>query len=148
MKSVTVRWKPEAGRFEALGGHQEFPIPVNAPHGDGPATGFSPAELLLAGCAACSAWDVVEILRKGRQPLEGLEVEARGTQMEERPFAYTDILLVYRAHGAGLDRRHVERAVTLSVERYCSVINTVTGVAEVTTRVDLDEDASPVATVA
>ncbi|HEX5465926.1 MAG TPA: OsmC family protein [Candidatus Limnocylindrales bacterium] len=148
MKRVVVAWRPAAGRFEAVGGHADFPIAVNAPHGEGPATGFSAAELLLAGCAACSAWDVVEILRKARQPLVGLEVEAVGTQMDERPFAFIGVELIYRAQGPRLDRRRVEHAVHLSVERYCSVINTITGVATVTTRVELDEVTDPAATVA
>jgi putative redox protein len=140
MKSVTVSWHPEDGRFEALGGATAYPIPVNAPHGEGPPTGFSPAELLLAGAAACSAWDVVEILRKARQPLEHLEVVAEGRQQEERPYAFVAVELVYRARGDGLKRERVEHAVKLSVERYCSVIGTIVGVAEVTTRVELGED--------
>ena len=139
MKNVTLSWQREAGRFEAIGGHRAFPIPINAPHGDGPATGFSPAELLLASAAACSAWDVVEILRKARQPLDDLQVEAHGRQQEERPYAFVEVELVFQAHGEGLDRRRVEHAVALSVERYCSVINTISGVARVTTRVEMIE---------
>jgi putative redox protein len=141
MRTVTMSWQPEAGRFEAIGGHEGFPVAINAPH-PGDASGFSPADLLLAAAGSCSAWDVVEILRKARQPLEGLEVQVGGVQDEASPHAFRDVELVYVARGAGLDRRQVERAVQLSVDRYCAVIATIRGVAKIATRVEVDE-ASP-----
>ena len=145
MKTVTLTWQPDRDRFEAAGGHAGQSVRINAPHGDGPPAGFSAAELLLAAAAGCSAWDVVEILRKQRQTLSGLEVAVHGTQASSPPNQFTDVELAYTAHGTGLDAAKVERAVLLSVERYCSVINTIRGVARIATRVEIVEATTPAA---
>ncbi|MGZ3585721.1 MAG: OsmC family protein [Candidatus Limnocylindrales bacterium] len=141
MKTVTVSWQPEADRFEAHGGHRDQRIRVNAPH-EGPATGFSPAELLLAGAGACSAWDVVEILRKQHQPLTSLTVSVEGHQHEGPPHQFERVELIFRATGHGLDASKVQRAVALSEERYCSVVASLRGAVQVSCRVEVAEAAA------
>jgi putative redox protein len=139
MKVVTVTWEPGADRFEAFGTHPGHGIRINAPHEDGPPTGFSASELLLAAAGSCSAWDVIEILRKKRQPVRGVQVEVSGEQAADHPNAFVRITLIYRVSGDRLDRAAVERAVQLSAERYCPVIATVRGVAEVATEIELSD---------
>ena len=139
MKRVSVSWQPEHGRFIAEGGHRGQTIVINAPADTPEANGFSASELLLAGAASCSAWDVIDILRKQRQPVERLQVEIRGEQDSKPPWPYLRIELVYRAGGKGLSRAAVERAADLSVEKYCAVLATVRGVARVSHRVEIDE---------
>ena len=141
MKTVLVRWQPEADRFEAEGGLRGHLVRINAPHEGRPA-GFSASELLLAAAGACSAWDVVEILRKQRQDLTALEVSVEGEQLDAPPFAFTNVALVFRASGHGLDPVKVQRAVEMSEERYCSVIATIRGVAQVTCRSEVAEAAA------
>jgi len=140
MRNVTVAWQPAAERFEAQGGHALHPIHINAPH-EGAATGFSPADLLLAAAGSCAAWDVVEILRKQRQQLSALSVSVRGRQGGGPPHEFEDVELVFEAAGRGLDPRKVERAVALSETRYCSVLATIRGVARVSCRVEVREAA-------
>lgn len=145
MKRVSVAWQPDQGRFEATGSHLAYPIAINAPH-DGEVQGFSASELLLASLGSCSAWDVVEILRKKRQPLAGIEVRVEGEQAPDAPWPFVRLEVVYRVTGSGLDRTAVDHAVRLSSERYCCVIATVSGVATVTTRIefaDADEAIQP-----
>jgi putative redox protein len=141
VKVVSVTWQPEADRFEASGTHKGQRILANAPH-EGPPTGFSPSELLLAAAGSCSGWDVIDVLRKKRQPITGVEVEVRGEQPADYPKPFTRITLVYRVTGRGLDRAAVERAVQLSAERYCPVIATVRGVAQIMTEIELRDDTS------
>ena len=141
MKTVLVTWQPEADRFEAQGGLQGHLVHINAPHEGRPA-GFSASELLLAAAGACSAWDVVEILRKQRQDLTALEVSVEGEQLGDPPFPFTRVDLVFRASGHGLDPVKVQRAVAMSEERYCSVIATIRGVAQVTCRSEVAEAAA------
>lgn len=86
--------------------------------------GLKPSDLLLLGVASCSAYDVVTILRKQRQPLQGLEIQVQGEQQATPPYAFTHIRLLYRLYG-NLDREKAERAVRLSEEKYCSVINSL-----------------------
>ncbi|MFI5261568.1 MAG: OsmC family protein [Candidatus Limnocylindrales bacterium] len=141
MKTVIVTWQPEADRFEAFGGHHGHPVLINAPH-EGRPTGFSASELLLAAAGACSAWDVVEILRKQRQDLTALEVSVEGEQEPVPPHAFRQVELVFRATGHGLDPAKVRRAVALSEQRYCAVIGTIRGVAQVTCRAEVAEAAA------
>jgi len=88
--------------------------------GDG-VTGQSPVDGLLSALAACSAADVVDILAKRRTPVERLRVEVRGERREEFPRRFTHIEMRYIVDGAGIDAPHVERAIALSHEKYCSV---------------------------
>ena len=88
--------------------------------GDG-VTGQSPVDGLLSALAACSAADVVGILAKRRTPVERLRVEVRGERREELPRRFMRIELRYFVDGAGIDVAHVERAIALSHEKYCSV---------------------------
>jgi putative redox protein len=92
--------------------------------GDG-ATGQSPVDGLLSALAACSAADVVDILAKRRTPVERLRVAVRGERREEFPRRFTHIELRYIVDGAGIDTTHVERAIALSHEKYCSVAATL-----------------------
>ncbi len=141
MSTVTVTWRPEEGRFEARGSHP-VTIPVNAPHGDSPATGFSASELLLAGAGSCSTWDIVEIMHKARQEVTGLEVRVVGQQAADPPWQYQRLALRFTFRGRGITRAIAERAVTLSVEKYCSVLATLRGVASIETEVVVEEDAT------
>jgi putative redox protein len=85
--------------------------------------GVKPSELLLMAAASCSAYDVIEILTKQRQPFHNLVVVCNGSQLSEPPSTFTHIHLHYQVHGA-VDPDKMERAIQLSMEKYCSVIST------------------------
>lgn len=94
--------------------------------------GVKPSDLLVISLCSCSAYDVVTILRRQRQELIGLQVTAESQQMPEPPYAFTHIHLHYTVAGADLDPKKVDRAISLSQEKYCSVAATIRGVAELT----------------
>jgi len=83
-------------------------------------TANSPMELVLIGLCTCTAADVVSILRKKREPFTRLEVDADTERSAQPPKVYTKIKLVYRVGGA-VNRKSVEDAIKLSMEKYCSV---------------------------
>jgi putative redox protein len=83
-------------------------------------TANSPVELVLIGLCACTASDVVSILRKKREPFTSLEVRATAERAESFPKVFTAIRLVYRV-GGDVARKAIEDAVRLSKEKYCSV---------------------------
>jgi putative redox protein len=83
-------------------------------------TAASPMELVLLGLCACTASDVVTILRKKREPLASLEVRAEAERAADPPAVYTEIRLTYRV-GGKVSAKAVEDAVRLSEEKYCSV---------------------------
>ena len=82
--------------------------------------GMRPMELLLLGLGACSAVDVVHILRKGREAVTDCVVELEGERAATDPKVFTDIRLRYVVTGRKLAPAKVERAVALSAEKYCS----------------------------
>ena len=139
MKTVTVTWQPGLDRFEARGGHAGQLVHMNAPHVDGAPAGFSASEMVLAGAGGCSAWDVVEIMRKQRQRVTAVEVAVHGQQMDIPPFAFTRVELHYLVTGHHLNAAKVRKAVEISERRYCAVIGTIRGVAEVVCDVEVRE---------
>jgi putative redox protein len=86
--------------------------------------GMKPSDLLLISAAACSAYDVVEIMAKQKQPMRDLKVECRGDQMESPPYTFTRIHLHYFAYG-NVDPQKLEKAIRLAEEKYCSVLSTL-----------------------
>jgi putative redox protein len=93
--------------------------------------GLKPSDLLLLSAASCSAYDVVLILTRQREPLLGLEVTCTGEQQAEAPYAFTKMHLHYIVKGIALNPKKVARAIRLSEEKYCSVINTLKGQVEI-----------------
>jgi putative redox protein len=80
----------------------------------------SPIELVLIALCACTASDIVGILRKKREPFTSLEVRATAERAETFPKIYTSIRLIYRV-GGNVTHKAMEDAVRLSKEKYCSV---------------------------
>lgn len=95
-----------------------------------------PMDLALAAIAGCTAIDVVDILKKARQPFTKLVVHADGERAPDHPRRYTAVTLTFEIHG-DVDPKVVDRAVHLSDEKYCSVSATFKLPCEVTTVVRL-----------
>lgn len=82
--------------------------------------GIRPMELMLIGLAGCTAFDVVNILRKGREDVADCVVDVSAERAAEDPKVFTRIHLDYRVKGRNLSDAKVERAIKLSKEKYCS----------------------------
>ncbi len=91
-----------------------------APEGGGRNLGPRPMEMLLVGTGGCTAYDVVHILKKGRQPISDCVVEIDAERAEGDPKVFTKIHLHFVVKGKGLNPVQVERAISLSAEKYCS----------------------------
>jgi putative redox protein len=142
MSDVAVTWvQGEQFVASGSGGHS---IVLDAPDGRATWQGFKPSELLLAALGGCTAVDVIDILRKKRQRVSGLRVSVRGEQREEHPRAFERIAVHYEVRGQDVAEAAVERAISLSEEKYCSVAATLRGVAEITTSFTIVEDRSPI----
>jgi len=127
MQQGTVRWV-EGEQFEAVGpsGHKLL-LDSDRESNRGP----GPMELLLVALGACSATDVVEILKKKRQALSGLTVELAGERAPEPPRVWTKIRIHFRVTGKGIEPRAVEHAIELSRDKYCSVAATLAKTADI-----------------
>lgn len=115
---------------------------VQSPEGssfilDGRASeGLSPMQSLLASAAGCMGIDVVSILTKMRSEPEALAIEIEGDRAPEPPRYYTALRIRFHVTGA-VPRDKVERAVALSLEKYCSVFHTLRKDLRVSTEVDI-----------
>jgi len=125
---VRLEWTGERLAFSGQG--VDPPSPAVAVDGDRE-SGPSPMQTLLLAVAGCSSADVVVILKKMRVRLETLAVEVDGVRRDEEPRRYVAMTLRFRMRGQGLDAAKAERAVGLSLEKYCSVIHSLAPDTEV-----------------
>ncbi|HKP97704.1 MAG TPA: OsmC family protein [Fibrobacteria bacterium] len=104
----------------------------------GDESGFRPMELVLTALAGCSGIDVVNILKKSRVEFSGMDIEVDGDRKDATPSPFTDIKVTFRIHGPGIDRAKAEKAVSLSLEKYCSVAASLDPAIKVTAVTVLD----------
>ena len=114
-----VKWI-EGVSFYGESGSGHAVVMDGAAESGGRNMGMRPMETLLAGAAACTAYDVVTILKKGRHPVSDVAVTVEAERAATPPRVFTTLHYVYTVAGRGLDRKQVERAVKLSKEKYCS----------------------------
>jgi putative redox protein len=121
----------EGMTFVAESGSGHAVVVDAAPDVGGRNLGARPMELVLMGTGACSAIDVVHILRKARQEVRGCVVELTSERAAEDPKVFTRIHLHYVVTGKGLAATQVERAIKLSKEKYCSATIMLANTAEI-----------------
>ena len=127
----------EGMTFVAESGSGHAVVVDAAPDVGGRNLGARPMELVLMGTGACSAIDVMHILRKARQPVTDCVVELEGDRAEKDPKVFTRIAMRYIVTGHGLDPAQVERAVKLSKEKYCSATIMLGQMAEITYEIEI-----------
>jgi putative redox protein len=100
-------------------------------------SGPRPKAILLNSLAICSGFDVVEILKKMKVEFSDLEIVTTGDLSEEQPQIYTHIHMEFKLKTDHTNRAKVERAVQLSVEKYCGVYAMLIKVCQITTGINL-----------
>jgi putative redox protein len=98
-----------------------------------------PMEVVLMGMGGCTAMDVVPMLKKQRQDIEGIEISLVAERADDHPKVFTSVKVVYTVRGRKLNRSLIERAVSLSDEKYCSATAIIKKSASVTHEVVLIE---------
>jgi len=131
MFHARATWKQHF-QFEGKG-HGGIAVAMD---GDGN-TGNSPSEIVLIALCGCTAYDIVSILQKKREPFTGVEVSAEAEKAQQSPRVYTAIKLLYRISGK-VTRKAAEDAVRLSEEKYCSVAAMLNKTARITYEIELD----------
>jgi putative redox protein len=114
-----VKWI-EQRSFAGESGSGHFVMMDGAPESGGRNLAARPMELLLIGMGGCSAFDVVMILEKAREKITDCVVELEAERAGEDPKVFTEITLNFIVTGRNLNPVKVERAVSLSAEKYCS----------------------------
>jgi putative redox protein len=98
----------------------------------GSEAGSTPKELMLMALAGCTSMDVIPILKKKRSPVVAYECNVKGIEREEHPKIFTGIHVEYVFYGDDIKADDVERAIDLSVSKYCSVSAILSASAKLT----------------
>ncbi|SEL03967.1 OsmC family protein [Nitrosovibrio tenuis] len=118
MKTL-IKWR-DGVSFVAESGSGHTVLMDGPPEAGGKNLGPRPMEMLLMGTGGCAAVDVVLILKKGRQDISDCAVEIEAERAPHEPKVFTRIHFHFILTGKNLNSRHVERAIKLSAEKYCS----------------------------
>ena len=125
-KSMNINWKQNMAFEMEIDGHS---LVIDAAEEvGGQNLGPTPKPLLMASLGGCTGMDVISLAKKMRQDVESFEIEMEADLTEEHPMRYTDIKMIYKFKGKNLDRKKLEKAVSLSQNRYCGVSATLDSV--------------------
>jgi len=114
-----IKWL-EGAAFVGESGSGHSVVMDGPPASGGRDMGIRPMEMLLIGMGGCTAFDVMLILGKARQPVTDCVVEIDAQRAEQAPKVFTRIHVHFIVSGNGLSEKQVQRAVHLSAEKYCS----------------------------
>lgn len=128
---IKVSWAGNA-TFVGESGSGHKVVMDGPPEGGGRDLGPRPMEMLLLGTGACSSYDVVSILKKARQSITACDVEVSAERAESEPKVFTKIHIHFKVSGTDLKEKQVQRAVSLSAEKYCSASIMLGASAEIT----------------
>ena len=134
-----INWVGDA-MFVGESGSGHSVVMDGPPESGGRNLGIRPMEMLLIGMGGCSAFDVVHILRKSRQPVSHCVAELEAERAETEPKVFTRIHLHFIVSGKGLTEDKVARAVQLSAEKYCSASIMLGKTAEITHDFEIREE--------
>ncbi|MFD2892028.1 OsmC family protein [Flavobacterium chuncheonense] len=119
--NVTTTWKVKM-QFESTNPSGEtFLINAAAEHG-GEGTGLRPKAMMLSSLAGCSGLDVASLIEKMKLEVDDFKIETIANLTEEHPKVYDAVVLEYHFYGNNLNESKLQRAVDLSVEKYCGVM--------------------------
>ncbi|HEX5093281.1 MAG TPA: OsmC family protein [Burkholderiales bacterium] len=135
----TIRWTGAGMSLIAETGSNHVLVMDGAPEGGGRNLAPRPMETVLAGTGACTAYDVIVILKKSGQDVTGCEVKLEAERATTDPKVFTRIHSRFVVRGRNLKRNVVEQAVRLSHDKYCSATAMLGKTAEITREIEILE---------
>ena len=136
---ASIKWKEQVTFLgETESGHSV--LMDGPPEGGGRNLGPRPMELVLLGTGGCTTYDVIHILEKSRQQVTGCEVKIDAERASEDPKVFIKIHFHFIVTGKNLKPEHVERAIHLSAEKYCSASIMLSKMAEITHDFEIIQD--------
>ena len=134
-----IKWVQDV-MFVGESGSGHSVVMDGAPDSGGRNLGVRPMEMMLLGLGGCTAFDVMLILRRGREDVTDCVVELDGERAATDPKVFTKVTIRYVVTGRNLDPKKVERAVQLSEEKYCSASAMFRHTAEMTHEIEIRQD--------
>lgn len=119
--TTTTTWKGEM-QFESTNPSGETFLINAAPEHGGAGAGLRPKALLLSSLAGCSGLDVASLIEKMKLEVKDFKIETIANLTEEHPKVYDAVTVEYHFYGKNLDENKLQKAVNLSVEKYCGVM--------------------------
>ncbi|NVK53543.1 MAG: OsmC family protein [Flavobacteriaceae bacterium] len=136
---VTTHWKKNM-QFESdnPSGHTLTMYDASADNGN--LKGFGPKALMLSSLAGCSGLDVDSLLTKMRAEIDDFNIVVTGVLTEEHPKFYHKVTVDYHFYGTSLDEKKITKAVNLSIDKYCGVMEMFRQFATITTAIHLHDN--------
>ncbi len=106
-----------------------------SPDDGGEGNGYRPKSLMLSALAGCSGLDIVPLLKKMRAEVENIEIDISAEMTEEHPKYYNKVHVAYKFYGTDFKKGKIEKAVDLSVNKYCGVMEMFRQFANITTEI-------------
>ena len=119
--NTTTTWKGKM-QFESTNPSGETFLINAAPEHGGEGEGLRPKALMLSSLAACSGLDVASLIAKMNLEVKDFKIETIANLTEEHPKVYDNVIIEYHFYGSNLNEAKLQRAVDLSVEKYCGVM--------------------------
>ena len=139
LNTVTTVWT-EKSQFKTDNPSGHTFTMYDASDDNGDVVGFGPKALMLSSLAGCSGLDVVSLLKKMRAEAANFKIEVTGELTEEHPKFYNKVKVDYHFYGANLKEDKITKAVNLSVDKYCGVMEMFRQFAAVKTEIFLHEN--------
>ena len=140
VQTIKTQWEGNMlFNADTLGGN--FKIDA-AEESGGQAKGVRPKALLLTSLAGCTGMDLVSLLKKMRAEVDDMEINVSGELTDEHPKFYNKVTLEYIFYGTDLKKDKIEKAIELSAEKYCGVMEMFRQFSEITTVIKYEEKKS------
>lgn len=143
MLTGSLSWQDGMAMVAKSGSGFSLTFDAQAEHG-GQDLGPRPKEVTLLSLGGCTAMDVLSIMRKMQVPFESFTIDLEADAAPEHPQVFTEVRLLYRTRGEGVEREKVDRAITLSLERYCGVSNMINKTAKIVVVSEINGEREPV----
>ena len=131
--TVITNWKKGTTEFECINPNGVSTTLGTSAEGDLKIA--SPKAIMLGSLAVCSGLDVVALLKKMRVQLDDFKINTTASLTDEHPRFYNEVTVEYHFFGQDLDKKKIEKAVDLSVTRYCGVMEMFRGFSKVKTEI-------------
>jgi len=133
-QKVTTHWKGNL-QFESDNPSGKTVLMDTSPENGGDNSGLGPKAMMLSSLAGCSGLDVVSILDKMKVKIADFKMDCYGDLTDEHPKYYHNVSIEYHFYGENLEQEKIEKAVNLSVDKYCGVMEMFRRFAKVNTEI-------------
>ncbi len=128
---IKIQWQEKMlFNAESLGGN----LKIDAPD-EGEGQGLRPKALMLTSLAGCTGMDIISLLKKMRAEVDDLEIDVTANLTDEHPKFYNKVHIEYRFYGETFKKDKIEKAINLSVEKYCGVMEMFRQFATISTEI-------------